>query len=248
VPRNICLTIQYDGSSFCGWQTQKNLPTVQETLETAIHKLTKEFSNLHGAGRTDAGVHALGQRANFITSATIPTDRIPIALNSMLPAAIRVTDALVKPLDFHARFAPNIKHYRYSIETTSIGSPLRRNYVWQRHGIMDEALLYEAAELIVGTHNFKAFCASGSVVKNFTRTVYASTWSREGDLLCYDITGNGFLYNMVRLLVGGMSHIASGKWSLADLSEALRSGERSGTLYCAPPQGLCLVEVRYHEM
>ena len=245
--RNICLTIQYDGTPWHGWQRQKGLPTVQEALERGISKLTKEPCSLHGAGRTDTGVHALGQTANFHTSSPIPLDRWCLALNSVLPASIRVTEARHAPLDWHARFSPNWKHYRYTIEQASIGNPLLRHSTWQRHGDLDFCLLQAAAQLVIGEHNFKAFCASGSIVKSHTRSVRRSFWEQQGDLLHYHIEGNGFLYNMVRLLVGGMTHIACGKWSLADMQQALSSGYREGTLFCAPPQGLCLMAVIYED-
>lgn len=245
--QNIAFTVQYDGSAFHGWQRQRDLPTVQEALEQAIAKLTKEPCTLHGAGRTDTGVHALGQCAHFQTNSSIPVERWCIAINSILPEAVRVVEARSMPLGWHARFTPHWKHYRYTIERTSIGSPLRRNYVWQRHGGLDLALMRQASRLIVGDHNFQAFCASGSKVKNHWRSVRHAGWLEEGDLLHFDIIGNGFLYNMVRLLVGGMCDIGCGKWTVEEMAEALASGQRRGTLFCAPPQGLCLMEIFYEE-
>ena len=243
--RNIRLTVQYDGSAFHGWQRQKGLRTVQETLERGIAKLTKEHVVVHGAGRTDAGVHALGMQANFISASPIPVDRWCVALNSILPTAVRVSEASIVASDWHARFTSHWTSYRYTIDRSTIPSPLRRNFTWQRYGEMDHASLHASADLVVGNHNFKAFCASGSKVMNHQRTITRSSWVEEGDLLHYDITGNGFLYNMVRLLVGGMTDIASDKWSLEGMSQALQSGERKGTLFCAPPQGLCLMSIIY---
>ena len=243
--KNILLTISYDGTVFHGWQTQNNLPTVQQTIEKALAKLCGEAIMLHGAGRTDAGVHAIGQCANFASSASIPVDKWQVALNSSLPTSIRITSADEVPPDFHARFSAVSKHYRYTIENASTCSPLRRNFVWQRHGNIDRDLLQEAARLALGEHNFKAFCASGSKVKGFRRSISHSAWSFDGDMLYYDIVGNGFLYNMVRLLAGGMCDIALGRWSIEAMAEALSSGVRKGTLYCAPPQGLCLMKVGY---
>ena len=243
--RNIALKVQYDGSVFHGWQRQLNLATVQEEVERGLAKLTKTEVTLHGAGRTDTGVHALSQWANFQTQSTIPTDKWCLALNSVLPQAIRVVAAEEKSGDWHARFTPHWKHYRYSIEQTSIGSPMRRNFYWQRHGDLNFQLLQEAAALVVGSHNFKAFCASGSKVKDHQRLIRESSWQREDNFFYYDVQGNGFLYNMVRLLVGAMTDIASGKWTIAAMQEALTKGERHGTVFCAPPQGLCLQEIFY---
>lgn len=244
---NICLTVQYDGSAFHGWQRQKGQTSVQEALERGVAKLSGENCTVHGAGRTDAGVHALGMQANFIVRTAIPLDRWCIALNSILPAAVRVYAAREVPLDWHARFTPHWKHYRYTIERGEFPSPLRRNYCWQRYGHLDPSLLHQAASLVVGSHDFRAFCASGSKVKEFTRTIRSSVWSEEGPLLHYDIVGNGFLYNMVRLLVGGMTDIACEKWSLEGMEKALREGKREGTLFCAPPQGLYLMEIFYSQ-
>jgi len=244
----LCLTIQYDGSVFHGWQRQKGLATVQETLERAINKLTKMPCTLEGAGRTDAGVHALGQRAHLTTSSPIPLDKWCLALNSLLPAAVRVVAVQEVDPAWHARFTPHFKHYRYTIDTASIPSPLGRLYRWQRRGELSWELLNQSALLVVGEHNFKAFCASGSKVQNFVRTISHSGWEAEEELLHYNIVGNGFLFNMVRLLVGAMCDIASDKWRLEDMALALARGERQGTIFCAPPQGLCLQGIIYENI
>jgi len=243
--RYVALTIQYDGSVFHGWQRQKGHITVQEEVERAISILIKAPCTVHGAGRTDTGVHALGQRAHFRTTSRIPLDRWSIALNSILPLAVRVVEANEVPADWHARFTPHWKHYRYTIDRTDIGSPMTRLYTWQRPGELDVAKMQRAAELVIGRHCFKAFCASGSKVQDFWRTLRVSQWTEAGNLLHYDVEGNGFLYHMVRLLVGSMSEVGSGKIDASAIAQALEQGDSNVRLLCAPPQGLCLMKIVY---
>ena len=241
----IALTIQYDGSVFHGWQRQKGDRTVQEEVERALSLLTKTPCTLHGAGRTDTGVHALGQRAHFHTTSRIPLDRWCVALNSILDPAVRVVHADEMPSDWHARFTPHWKHYRYTIDRSEIGSPLTRLYTWQRPGTLDVTRMQQAAQLVVGHHSFQAFCASGSKVQNFWRTLRVSQWTEEGSLLHYDVEGNGFLYHMVRLLVGSMSEVGCGKLEAEAIAHILEHGNSTKRLLCAPPQGLCLVKIVY---
>ncbi len=246
--KTIRLNIQYDGSRYHGWQRQPNVLTIQQLIEEAITQLSGESVILNGAGRTDAGVHAMDQWAQFKTESRIPPEKWYPALNSILPGDIRIMHSeMCEPL-WHARFVPHQKTYRYTIETAQVVSPFRQAYVWHRRGDLPFVRLQAAAELVLGEHDFSAFCAAHSEVKNKVRRIAASEWRQEETRLIYSITGNGFLYNMVRLLVGFMVEIASGKRELQQMQSFLTAACQSKASFTVPPQGLCLYEIVYEEM
>ncbi|MCE5196741.1 MAG: tRNA pseudouridine(38-40) synthase TruA [Negativicutes bacterium] len=246
--KSIRLNIQYDGSRYHGWQRQANSLTIQQLIEEAITRLSGESVSLCGAGRTDAGVHALNQWANFKTESSIPAEKWSLALNHILPSDIRIMHSEeCQPL-WHARFVPHQKTYRYTIETAPVASPFRQAYVWHRRGDLQFASLQAAAALVLGEHDFSAFCASHSEVKNKVRRVAVSQWRQEDTRLIYSITGNGFLYNMVRLLVGFMVEIASGKREVQQMQSFLSDACHCKAGFTVPPQGLCLYEIVYEEM
>lgn len=197
----IKLTIEYDGTAYAGWQRQENALAVQQVIEEALTKLTRARVVIAGASRTDAGVHALGQTAHFDTESRIPPDKYAFALNTMLPADIRIRKSEAVSEDFHARFSNKGKRYRYLIYQSPHAGALNRNtHAHVIYPLDDEKMRRELTALI-GTHDFAAFAASGSVVKDTVRTIYSASLARRGDELELLVEGSGFLYNMVRIIV-----------------------------------------------
>ena len=243
--RRVKLTISYDGTAYSGWQRQSNAPSVQACLEKALWGLTGEPIALTGASRTDAGVHALGQVAHFDTRAAIPEEKFCFAMNTRLPADIRVVDSSKAPPDFHARYGATGKTYRYQIHNSPHASALYRN---QRAHIippLDIALMREACLDILGEHDFRAFAASGGVAKNTVRDITRADLSQDGPLIELTVAGRSFLYNMVRILAGSLIYIGMGKLPPDALGKALRTGNRLDLGITAPAAGLTLMEVRY---
>jgi tRNA pseudouridine38-40 synthase len=241
----IRLDVEYDGVHYAGWQRQENALAVQQVIEDALHKLLKTPVILTGASRTDAGVHALGQVAHFDTFARIPPDKYSYALNTILPPNIRVWSSEAVPDDFHARFSAVGKKYRYQIKSSPHAGALARNtHAHVIYPLVDDLMLREAWSL-VGTHDFAAFAASGSVVRDTVRTIYAVSLSRSGDELTLLITGNGFLYNMVRIIAGTLISVGAGKLEPGAFTRALASGSRLDLGITAPAHGLTLMEVYY---
>ena len=243
--RNIRLLIEYDGAAYHGWQIQKNGSSVQETLAKAITAITGEHVVPDGAGRTDAGVHALGQVAAFRTDARIPAERFADALNAVLPRNIAVVRSEEAEWEFHPRKNAICKHYRYQILNRSHRAALLDGRAWHVPGHLDLEAMRKASGLILGTHDFRAFCASGHSVKTYTRTMTRAEWTIDGDLLRFDIEGSGFLYNMVRILVGTLVEVGRGKRTPEGFREVLEAGDRRKAGITAPAGGLCMMEVRY---
>jgi len=244
--RNIRLLLEYDGTRYHGWQRQKNAATVQETVEAALARLTGEEVRLIGSGRTDAGVHARGQVANFRTPSRIPLKAFHEGLNSMLPDDIAVLEAQEAPLNFHARKSAQAKTYEYRILNRGSRSPLHHHHAWWVAQPLNVAAMAQAAATLPGEHDFSAFQASGSGIRNPRRRILAARWeTREGGRLTFTITATGFLRGMVRGLTGTMVEIGRGKAQPGLLEELLASGHRHLAGPTAPPQGLYLVEVVY---
>lgn len=243
--RRIHLIVEYDGTAYAGWQRQANAMTVQEKLERAIRKLTGEELCVSGASRTDAGVHALGQSAHFDTESRIPADKFSFALNTMLPTDIRVTRSEEVPLEFHARFSTKGKRYRYLFHAAPHAGALTRNT--HAHVIypLDVEKMQAEAQDLVGTHDFAAFAASGSVVKDTVRTIYRAEVTREGSEIRLIVEGSGFLYNMVRIIAGTLIGVGSGKLEPGAFRRAIASGDRLDLGITAPAHGLTLMEVFY---
>ena len=241
----IHLIVEYDGTAYAGWQRQANAMTVQERLEQAVMRLTGENVCVHGASRTDAGVHALGQSAHFDTESRVPPEKFSYALNTMLPGDIRVQKSEAADENFHARFSAVGKRYRYWILSRPHGGALARNT--HAHVIypLNDARMNAECAFLTGTHDFSAFAASGSVVKDCVRTIYAAGVTRNGDELRLDIVGNGFLYNMVRIIAGTLISVGSGKLASGAISRAIVSGSRLDLGVTAPAHGLTLMEVYY---
>jgi tRNA pseudouridine38-40 synthase len=243
--RRILLTVSYDGTAYAGWQLQDNAVAVQQRLEEALHQLTGETIRVTGASRTDAGVHALGQCAHFDTGSRIPGEKFSYAVNTMLPPDIRVSRSLDAPVGFHARFSARGKRYRYLFyDAPHAGALNRLTHAHSIYPLNDDKMQQEARALL-GTHDFAAFAASGSVVRDTVRTIWRAEVTRNGRDVMLVVEGNGFLYNMVRIIAGTLRDIGSGKLESGALSQAIETGNRLDLGVTAPAHGLTLMKVFY---
>ncbi len=243
------LKISYDGTAYAGWQRQKNAPSVQETLENAIQTALGVDVRVMASGRTDAGVHALGQVCQFDAELSVPADKMPDCLNRYLPADVRVLDGWAGAENFDCNRNAKRKTYRYSLYVSTREMPLKERYATRVENLAEIAVLKEKAKLFEGEHDFKAFCASGSSVKTTVRTVYevkveerAFQGVREIDVF---VTGNGFLYNMVRTMIGELLLLSDGKHTEEILEKAFATGKRELLGKTMPAKGLTLVQVEY---
>ena len=205
--RNIKLVIEYDGKDFNGWQKQPDKLNIQGEIERAIENVTKEKVDLIASGRTDAGVHAMGQVANFKTNSNIDIEKIPIAINSQVKNSIRIKSAEEVDENFHSRFNCKRKTYRYVIDNSKYGTAIYRNIVYHMPVKLDVSEMKKAIKYFEGEHDFKAFKASGTSSKSSVRTIYAANIITEGDSIGIELTGNGFLYNMVRIISGTLVEV-----------------------------------------
>jgi len=242
--RNLKLTIQYDGTKYCGWQKQPKSSGIQGTIEYAIYEITKEKVNIIGSGRTDAGVHALGQVANFKTNSNIPAARMPDALNAKLPKDISIIDCQEVSDDFHSRYSATGKIYRYLIYNKPYRSPLYKDISYHVRYDLDIEKMRVEAQSLLGTHEFKGFMSSGSSVKDTVRTIHNISIEDSGDLIVLEVEGNGFLYNMVRIIVGTLVDIGRGRID-KPLEEIIASQDRGEAGHTAPAHGLFLKKVHY---
>ena len=243
--RRIRTILSYDGTNYVGWQTQPNGVAVQEKVEQAIFEVTGERASLQGSGRTDSGVHARAQVAHFDTAARMAADKFAIALNTHLPGDIRVLYSEETDPAFHARFSAKEKQYRYFVQTGPHADVFLRKYALHAYMPLDLDLMNKAAALVVGTHDYSAFMSTGREVESAVRTVTLSRWEKQGNLLVYSVQGNGFLYNMVRILVGTMLGMGSGRLPADAMEKALSSLSRKDAGPTAPPHGLVLWRVKY---
>ena len=244
--RHIRLVVEYDGSHLHGWQRQHGVPTVQEHLEIALAKLLTHEVQVTGASRTDAGVHARGQVASFRTERPIPVHGVRRGLNSLLPPDIAIRDAAEVPEDFHPRFSATGKHYRYTILARAERSPRWRDRAWHHSDPLSVSAMHDAARALIGEHDFAAFRAAGCTAKTTMRRVDSITLTRlHPHLLEVDIRGNAFLRQMVRIIVGTLTEVGTGRRSVSQMAEILASRDRTQAGITAPPQGLELIEVRY---
>ncbi len=243
--RRIVLTISYDGTSFFGYQVQNNLRTVQKVLEDALFTITGEKIKTIASGRTDSGVHAKGQVVHFDTNSRIPANKFYLALNGVLDKDVRVLSSKCVKDSFHARYSAKAKTYKYSLYTDEIENPLKDRYSTHYPFEINDDLVKKAIDIIVGTHDFKCFLSSGSSVKDTVRTIYKIDYSKKGKDIIFTVKGNGFLYNMVRILVGTILQISEGKISLENLKKALEVGDRKLVGKTLPANALCLYKVYY---
>ncbi len=247
--RNLKLVLSYDGTEFSGWQVQPGAATIQGALASAIGRVTGENVLPQGSGRTDAGVHALGQVASFATQSPIPPENLVIALNDILPPAIRVLEAAEAPAEFHARKSARAKIYRYRMYRGPICLPFLARYVWHYPYPLDEDEMQAVAGLVVGEHDFTSFAAvdpeRGREEVSNVRQIFSSSWDRQGDEFVYTVRGAGFLHHMVRNLVGTFLLVGKGTLNSPDLTRILEARSRSAAGATAPASGLCLVSVEY---
>jgi tRNA pseudouridine38-40 synthase len=272
--RTLCLTLAYDGTAYCGWQRQPGGRSIQEIVETALSEFTGERIHAAASGRTDAGVHAVGQLVSFHTATTIPVDGFRWGLVTKLPDDIVIRDVVEPPYGFHARFDAVKKRYRYVIHSSRTPSPWLRNAVWWHRGPLDDVAMQAGADVLVGTHDFRCFETNWPNRSSSVRTVMEAKWTqchewtpwtagpqsvvsgqslkaedgvssspRTTDFLCFDITADGFLYNMVRSIVGTLVHVGRGRWTADDVRRILEAGDRRLAGDTAPAQGLYLLDV-----
>jgi tRNA pseudouridine38-40 synthase len=244
--RRLKLIVAYDGAPFAGWQSQSHRNTVQDHLERAFERVTSGAVRIHGAGRTDAGVHALAQCVHVDILKFLPPDRWIKALNALLPPAIRVLRCRYVSQDFHARPSAKGKIYRYRIWSSPVLAPFEYGRAWHITRPLDLELLKTAVKCFIGTHDFAGFAANrGNRGKSTVRTIYSVHIRQSSSCVTIDFDGDGFLYKMVRLIVGSLAKCALGKLSAKDLTDRLASAQVGSARFAAPAEGLFLVRVRY---
>ena len=239
------ITVSYDGTSYVGWQSQKNGVSVQDVLESALERVVKKKTRITGSGRTDAGVHAAGQVAHFRTDSSVPPERFSFALNALLPADVRVLKSERVEDGFNARYSAKRKTYRYSLYISPVSLPLKERYAVRCDTAPDVERMRAAARLFEGEHDFAKFSSTGSSVKTSVRTIYSIGIIKEGDDIKIDVCGNGFLYNMVRIIVGSLLACAYGKVSENELIASLSGESRPAACKTLAAKGLTLLSVEY---
>ncbi len=242
---NYQLTLMYEGTCYAGWQRQNNACTVQGELEKALSVIVREPVTTTGVSRTDAGVHAARFTANFHVEATLDIYKLCRGVNALLPPDIRVTAAKPCAEDFNARFDTLEKTYLYRIDPTPYGNPFYRRIAWHHPAQLQLSAMQAAAACFVGQHDFSAFMAQGSSAKTFTRIITESSVEQTDDLITYRITGNGFLYNMVRIITGTLVWVGRGKISADDIPAIIASKDRTRAGMTAPAKGLTLLGAKY---
>lgn len=243
--KRIRLTVAYDGTFFCGWQVQNNGRTVEGVLNEVLSEFLGEEIRVIGASRTDSGVHSLGNIAVFDTESQIPGDRYLYILNQRLPEDVSVRDSGEVAPDFHPRHRHSRKTYEYRILNSRSPNPVRRNYTWLVQKPLDTAAMACAAALVPGKRDFASFCAAGSQAQTTVREVYSCKVSVEGEEVVIRVTGEGFLYNMVRILAGTLVEIGKGFYPLEEMAEIIMARDRRRAGATAPPQGLTLVGIEF---
>lgn len=246
--RRIMLTVAYDGTNYCGWQLQPNGVTIEQKLNEALRALLNEpEATVIGAGRTDAGVHSLGNIAVFDTESKIPAEKFPFALNVRLPQDIRIQAAREVAAAFHPRKQNSRKTYEYKILNRCFALPLARFDSYFYHVPLNMEAMQRAAAFLVGEHDFAAFCSAGSQAEDTIRRIYALEVSRQGDMISIRVTGNGFLYNMVRIIAGTLIEVGSGRFTPEQVRQMLLDRQRSGAGRKVPAHGLTMLNIEYVE-
>ncbi len=243
--RNIKLIIEYDGKGFNGWQKQPNKPNIQGEIENAIERITGEKVELYASGRTDAGVHAIAQTANFKTNSSIPIEKLCLAINSQLKKSIVVKEATEVDENFHCRYNCKGKKYRYIINNSINGSAIYRGLEYHMLAKLNVDKMREAAKFFVGVHDFKAFKSSGTSSKSSVREIYTAEVIEEGERIKIELTGSGFLYNMVRIISGTLVDVGLGKIKPEEIKDIIENKDRTKAGKTLPAHGLYLVEVYY---
>jgi tRNA pseudouridine38-40 synthase len=243
--RTIVLTLEYDGTSYVGWQTQPNGLAVQEVVEKALAEILGHKVHVHASGRTDAGVHARGMVAHFHTETNLPLKAFRDGVNTFLPYDIAIKEVREMPADFHARFSAKGKWYRYTIYRGEVRSPLIARSAWYRRGNLDLSLMRTAAEILVGQHDFKAFRSSSCVAKTTVREIFSIDVSTDNEFIYVDVKGSGFLKNMVRMIVGTLVDVGLGRRPVEDVAILIAGTDKMVCGQTAPACGLCLQQVWY---
>jgi tRNA pseudouridine38-40 synthase len=246
--RNIRITVSYDGTDFCGWQVQNNGRTVQGDIEAALLKIHGTETRLTGSGRTDSGVHANGQVANFYTfNDNIPAEKFQAALNSLLSGDVRVINSAEVNNDFNARYDARVRIYRYYIQAGGICEPRHSRYCWRIREMPDLSRLNRIAAPLLGVHDFTSFTAAGDPSNSRIRELFSASFTMEGQFIVFKIAGNAFLWKMVRSITGTILGIAAEGGSAGDMADILNSMDRERALTTAPAHGLFLDRVLYDE-
>jgi tRNA pseudouridine38-40 synthase len=238
------IILEYDGTNYCGWQRQAEDPSIQEVLENALVELNQQIPvTVYGAGRTDSGVHALGQVAHFELEIWRSPEVLCRALNAKIPSDIVILNCEEVDMNFHARYSAKCRTYLFQILRRV--SAIHRYYSWQLDCNLDYEKLTECAHLLLGEHDFSAFCSTQTESENKLSTIYRAAWLREGDWLKFRISAIRFLHSMVRMLVGTMIEIARGRYTVVDFEQILNQQVATPGVYTAPPQGLFLENIEY---
>ncbi|CCZ04845.1 MAG: tRNA pseudouridine(38-40) synthase TruA [Clostridiales bacterium] len=246
IKRRVKLIISYDGTNYCGWQVQINGITVEEVINRELSRMLGEDIAVIGASRTDSGVHALGNVAVFDTFSKIPPEKMCFALNQRLPDDIRIQDSCEVPLDFHPRYCDSTKTYEYKILNRRFDNPVMRLYTHFVYMPLDYEKMQEAAKYLVGEHDFKSFCSARTQVTDTVRTIYSLDVSKEDDIIKIRISGNGFLYNMVRIIVGTLIKVGLKVYPPEYVKEILEACDRNVAGPKAPAKGLTLIGIVYN--
>lgn len=245
--KRVKIVVAYDGTNYCGWQVQPNGITVEEVLNRSLSNLLGEKIEVMGASRTDSGVHSLGNVAVFDTNTRMPADKIAFALNQRLPEDIVVQGSCEVPSDWHPRYQESTKTYEYRILNRTFRMPTRRLDTYFYHYPLDVEQMSEAASYLVGTHDFASFCAANAQVKSTVRTIYSCTAQKENDIITIRVTGNGFLYNMVRIIAGTLIEVGAGKRRPEEIKDILAAENRDAAGPTAPAQGLTMMGIEYEQ-
>lgn len=243
--RNVKVVVEYDGTDYFGFQNQPNVPTIQAELERVLSKIVKEPVTVYGSGRTDAGVHASGQVINFRTEGTVPIDRLCIAMNSLLPAAIAALEAREVAPEFHARYSAKSRLYRYDILNREVRSALQGRFCWQVPRLLDVEAMNVAARCLCGVHDFSSFACADRDDDGSVRDLTGVRIERIGEHVIIELRANAFLRSMVRVIVGTLVEVGLGVRPADDTERILEARDRRAAGKTAPARGLCLVEVEY---
>lgn len=246
--KRVKMVVAYDGTNYCGWQVQPNGITIEEVLNRNLSSLLGEKIEVMGASRTDSGVHSLGNVAVFDTDTRMPADKIAFALNQRLPEDIVVQGSCEVPSDWHPRYQESTKTYEYRILNRTFRMPTRRLDTYFYHYPLAVEQMSEAASYLVGTHEFASFCAANAQVKSTVRTIYSCTAQKENDIITIRVTGNGFLYNMVRIIAGTLIEVGAGKRRPEEIKDILAAENRDAAGPTAPAQGLTMMGIEYKQI
>lgn len=243
--KRFMLTIAYDGTAYSGFQIQKNHPTIEGELQRCLCELLKEEIHVIGGSRTDAGVHALCNVAVFDSETNIPPEKLSYAINQRLPQDIRIMSSREVPYDFHPRHCDTKKTYEYRITRGEFPIPTKRLYTYFTYHNLDLEKMQEAADFLTGEHDFKSFCAAAAVVESTVRTIYSITVREEKEDIVIQVCGNGFLYNMVRIIAGTLMEAGKGKWEPERILDILNARDRKKAGPTAPACGLTLIKYEF---